>query len=372
MKKIKKYTFLATLLLASLLFAVGFIDTIMAVEPAERFKGYNLERGLWVVGNLGKAYVEGDFVSYELRIDKASKLWGKTEFSISFNFFQPSSGAIYVDGFDTSVATGFQWSTGDFLDDGVDLPPAGWGTHIPTPEAGEAPGSGVQIINYMHAWPPGTLDGSPAGSNPAKERYFTVKNMPWNLATDHIILFYRAHLALDIIWREGLESSLPKELDGDEFESWTTAWHGASFATGSSRHFYLQDPEVGDKTIPIPIALYPSTEINGYKLFCEWRLPIDGEKITLTGTLEGGIPYNPAPVYTGAGSWPTGFYEFTGLIAGHYTVQEELSYPDNIGWEILTSGDATNLVTNVLEGWASFDLAAGGIETVTFHNTDID
>ena len=256
----KTKTVTALLMLTSLMLCLGCVNPIGAAEPSERFKGYNKERDKWVVGNLGKDYVEGDFVSYQLRIDKTSKIWEATEFSISFNFHQPSSEAIYVDGFDTSgdaddAGTGFQWSTGEFLPDGTETPPVNWGTHIPTPEAdGSDLTEEPRIINYMDAWPPGTGDGTPLGSAPAKERYFTVYGIPWEGKT-HIILFFRAHLALNVVWSEGLEAGLPRELDGDEFEDWEVAWHGASFATGSSRHFYLQVEGVGDKTIPIPMKI---------------------------------------------------------------------------------------------------------------------
>jgi hypothetical protein len=367
-RKMKTKT-MTMLLLTILVLCLGCINVAGAKEPSERFKGYNKQRDKWVVGNLGKAYFEGDFVSYQARFDETSKVWGLTEFSISFNFHQPSSGAIYVDGFDTSEETGFQWSTGDFLPNGQPTPPMGWGTHIPTPEAGEPWISGPKIINYMDAWPPGTGDGTPPGTSPSKERYFTVYGMPWGAATTHIILFFRARLAPDIIWSEGLEANLPTELDGDEFESWTAAWHGASFATGSSRHFYLQVEGVGDKTIPIPIAQYPTSMISGHKYVCIGPdyAPFNGWEITLTGVLADGTPITPKTVYTGTSPWATGYFEFTGLIEGRYTVQEE----DRFGYvhaDILTSGDGTNEVKNIPEGWVSFDLAVSGTHTVDFYN----
>lgn len=359
------------LLLASLVLCFGCMNISEATDPSERFKGYNKQRDKWVVGNLGKDYVEGDFVSYQLRIDLDSKLWGATEFSISFNFHQPCSEAIYVDGFDTAIGTGFQWSTEDFLPDGKPIPDPGWGTHIPTPEAGETWASGPKITNFMNAWPPEIGDGTPSGSSPAKERYFTVYGIPWEEATTHILLFFRAHLALDIIWSEGLEADLPTRLDGDEFETWTASWHGASFATGSSRHFCLQVEEVGDKTIPIPIAKYPETLINGHKyvddvLFNNWEITLTGE-LWLEGLPP--IPYNPSPVYTGAPPWTDGYFEFTGLVAGNYIVQEE----DGNGYvhvDIVTSGDGTNEIKNINEGWVSFDLGQGATHTVNFYNLE--
>lgn len=365
------------LILLTILFLGSFVlflssrNATEAKKSSECFKGYNKERNKWTTGNLGKAYVEGDFVSYQLRIDKTSKLWGATKFSISFNFHQRSSRAIYVDGFDTSEKTGFQWSTKDFLPNGTPTPPSGWGRHIPTPDAGEPWTSGPKITNYMDAWPPGTGDGMPLGSYPAKERYFTVSGIPWEEATSHITLFFRAHLALDIIWSEGLETALPTVLDGDEFETWIDAWKGASFATGSSRHFYLRYPGIGKRTIPIPIARYPATVINGHKYVNDAFF--NGWEITLTGELSLGpglppIPYTPPSVFTGTSPWTTGYFEFTGLIGGSYTVQEE----DRSGYvheDILTSGDGTNEVKDISEGRVSFDLAGGGMHKVDFYNS---
>jgi hypothetical protein len=361
----------ALMLVALVTSALGITITATAAnDPSERFLGYNTESAIWTTGNLGKAYSEGDWVSYQLRIDSASKIWGASEFSISYNFYQASSGAIYIDGFDVSTATGFQYSTGNFLTDGTETPSAGWGTHIPTPATGEAAGSGPTITNYMNAYPPGTSDGSPAGSAPSTERYFTVKDLPWGSFTDHVILFYRAHLALDIIWSAGLESALPQQLDGNAFETWTAAWDGASFATGSSRHFFLQYPGIGGKTIPIPIAAYPSTMIDGHKyvgssLFDGWRIELTGQ-LTLGSGLPP-IPYNPPDVYTGTAPWSTGYFAFTGLVTGSYTVMEE----DRAGYlhvDIQLSGDATNIVVDVDSGYASFDLKGGQSETIDFYN----
>ncbi len=349
-----------------------------AAGASEQFQGYNLETGKWVPSNLGSAYIEGDFVPYQLMIQSSSKIWGH-DFGISYDFFQPSSGAIYVDGFDTSVSTGFQYTgTNAFLADGTTVPPAGWGTHIPTPVAGESWVSGPRITNYMHAFPEGTSDGSPAGTAPATNRYFNVTGLPWASFTNgYVILFFRAHLALTIIWKNGLESALPTALDGDAFQTWTASWFGSAEATGSSRHFALQFPGVGDKTIPIPIAAYPSTIIFGHKYVA--GALFNGWQITLTGTLTLGsglppIPYSPPPVLTGSGTfasgaaWPTGYFEFTGLVTGNYLLTEE----NRAGFghvNIVASGTGTGVVTNIPAGTASFNLLAGGSEQVDFYNS---
>ncbi len=368
-------TVLAILFLASIVISWIFINPLARApnEPSERFKGYNTQSAKWTTGNLGKAYVEGDFVSYMLRIGKESKIWGATEFSISFNFHQDTSNAIYVDGFDISEPTGFQYSTADFLPDGTETPPPGWGTHIPTPDAdGSSPTAEPRITNYMDAWPPGTSE-TPTPAGVVDERYFSVYGLPWASFSDHVILFYRAHLALDIIWSEGLEQDIPTVLDGEEFDTWpdTAKFHGASFATGSSRHFFLQYPGIGGKTIPIPIATYPSTVITGHKyvddvLFDSWEITLHGD-LALYGPWT--IPYDPPPVHTGDAPWTTGYFEFIGLITGTYTIYEEDGSAIGIlHHDIVIGGDATDPDMNIDEGWATFDLEGGKTATVDFYN----
>jgi hypothetical protein len=355
MNKKKILTLLLTIILVSCL--VNFNP--VRAEPAERFKGYNLEKGKWVVGNLGKDYVEGDFVSYQLKISEDSKLWGATEFHISFNFHQPSSGAIYVDGFDTSVDSGFQYCIDEaFLPDGTQVPTnALWPsrTHIPTPEAGESM-SDPHIANYMNPWPPLTPDSE---SSPAKERYFTVKNLPWP-ADGHIILFFRAHLALDIIWSAGFEAILPQWLDGDEFEAWTKEWKGSSFATGSSRHFYLQVEGVGAKTIPIPIVQYPMGRIYGCKLDACTGDPLDDWEINLRYYPIIGLEPIEGTVLT-----VDGFYAFNGLPAGNYEIDETvmIDYTFSHIWTTLNPSDYSPITNGI-----SFLLEEGGNHRVNFFN----
>ena len=77
----------AFVILTLLISAVMLINPVRAPgDPDERFKGYNLNKNDYVVGNLGKLYVEGGFVSYQLRIYKESKVWDEESFDISYNF----------------------------------------------------------------------------------------------------------------------------------------------------------------------------------------------------------------------------------------------------------------------------------------------
>ena len=357
----------------------GVASSVWAPGAAEQFLGYDKGAAKWQGADLGKAYSEGDWVSYQLMIQDNSPIWGN-DFDIKYNFHQSSSEAIYIDGFDVSLETGFQYTyTSDFLPNGQEVPTASWdGHHIQTQATGDANVAVPQITHYMDPWPVGSTDGSPAGSAPSLERYFTVSGLPWDDFTGgYVIIFYRAHLSLSIIWENGLESDLPKLLDGDVFQTWTTPWHGSSAATGSSRHFYLEFPGVGEKTIPIPIAQYPSTIIYGHKYV--GGVLYDGWEITLTGTLDLGpnlpaIPYYPPSVLTGMGSyasgaaWSTGYFEFVGLVTGSFVVTEE-DRAQFGHYDIVVGGAATNVVENVAGGWVSFDLQGGTTATVDFYNS---
>ncbi|HUT26821.1 MAG TPA: hypothetical protein VMW85_02075, partial [Methanomassiliicoccales archaeon] len=344
---------IGALLIAIFMISAGFITILqITVEsgsaadnyPAEYFVGYDSGSAVWQNANLGKAYMEGDWVSYQLRLDTGSKIWGASEFSIKYNFYQVSSNAIYIDGFDTSLATGFQYSTGDVLVDGTEIPGAGWGTHIPTPETGEAAGTGPTIINFMDEFD-GTTDSD---ATPDQFRYFTVKDLSWPTATDHVIIFFRAHLSLSIIWQQDLEKILPQAMSGTEFSSWGTgtSHQGSSYATGSSRHFYLEFPGIGLKTVPIPITAYPTNVISGQKFvnlnpFDGWRISMEG-KLYLWGSCENMvfIPYS-SNVLTGDGPWANGYYAFDGLPKGNYTVWEE----DKVGYVLVLIGRDPGLVS---------------------------
>ena len=116
---------LALIFVATAFAGINYNATTSGVTSgaAEQFLGYNKEAAKWEGANLGKAYIEGNWVAYQLGIRDSSQIWGLTDFTIGFNFFQASSGAVYVDGFDTSATNGFQYtSKGDFLPNGRDVP----------------------------------------------------------------------------------------------------------------------------------------------------------------------------------------------------------------------------------------------------------
>ena len=319
----------------ALILAVFGVFSAIPAQPAsaaanESFWGFNKNAdgttGAWSHGNLGKNYIEGEFVSYQLVITSDSKVWGAPKFTIYNNYYQSSSDAVYIDGFDTSSTTGFQWIEGEvnLLGANTQVPAIPWNP-IYVKDAGQTPGALDAFIDFGEYVYPMAAD-SPAV--PSQYRAFDISNIQWpSIAggSTEIILFFRAHLTLDIIWWGGLEGALPTELDGDEFDLWSAPHHGSSFATGSSRHFYLDYPGIGGKTIPIPITEYPQSAISGYKYVND--VLYDGWEITLSADIElggglGTIPYDPPSVITGDTPWPTGYFEFTGLVAGDYTITE--------------------------------------------------
>ena len=234
--------------LITMAFAVASLLFLRPASPSlaqsESFTGYNLTSASWATGNLGSLYVEGDWVSYQLVLTSSSKAWGKP-FDISWNFYQSSADAVFIDGFKNFQVGAVA------LPNGQPVPSSGWGTPLTV---------GTEIVNYQDPYPAGTTE-TPA--IPAGDHRFTV-DLPAGLwSGSQIVLFYQAHLTLDIVWFNGLETNLPTALDGDAFEGWTAPHHGSSFATGSSKHFSLRFPGIGGKTVPIPITQYPAAVIKG-------------------------------------------------------------------------------------------------------------
>jgi protocatechuate 3,4-dioxygenase beta subunit len=370
---------IAILLATATLITTSITPSTEAAEPGEKFMGYNSESDVWTGGNLGKDYIEGDFVSYQLRIDSSSSLWGEPDITIAYDFYVASKKAVFVDGFDTSIETGFQYSVdGEWLIDGQEIPNASWGgIHIPTPEAGEAPGGGAYISMFMDAYDrtgdvyDPSLDGdqtNPASTDtPSVSRAFNVTDIPWGDASSHIILFFRAHLAITIVWDDAMESELPIELDGDEFEDWQTSYFGPGAVPGSNTQFYLTGAA---KTIPMPTTEYPTTTIDGYKYVGDgaggWA-PYEGWEINLSGFLElpglGSIPYDPAPVFTDA----DGYFYFERIVAGDYTLQEEDKL-DYVHWDIVASDEANVTYKDIPGGYVEFHLEREQSMTIWFYN----
>ena len=390
-----------------------------AKAGTEYWRGYRMPDGVWTKGNLSphKDYVECEWVPYQLMIKSGSKVWQDPDFGFAIGGFADIgwgfwSGhrwdAIYVD---MLGAFHYKWD--------ADLSAYPSATPLDDGDSGSAVefelGFEYGPAEGWHSFAPSILN-SPGKINKETQLYDPVPEACDDLGYDHffrltpgvngfpdanefaagghenIVIYFQAHLALDILWSLGQEvelSHLKPELAGTVYlgddglygtaDDWTCPHRGSSQYQGSASHFFIQFPGIGEVNIPIPIAEYPPGKIQGHKYVeddGEWIL-FDGWEITLTGELELApsltVPYNPPPVYTGMGffvdgkPWPTGYFEFTGLTKGSFNVQEE----DRLGLthvDIKTYGDGTVTGMNIAEGWVSFTLPQKGTQTVDFYN----
>jgi len=386
---------------------------IAAKAGDEYWRGYRMPDGKWTKGNLSphKDYVECEWVPYQLMIKRGSKVWQDPDFGFAIGGFADVgwgfwSGhrfdAIYVD---MLGAFHYKWD--------ADLTAYPSATPLPDGDSGSAvefelgfrygPAEGWYPFAPSILNRPGVVNSETGTYDevaedcayPEYDHFFRltpgINGFPDSSefadgGHENIVIYFQAHLALDILWREGQEAILSHvvpELAGTLYlgddglygtgDDWTCPHRGSSQYQGSASHFFLQFKGIGDVNIPIPIAEYPSGRIQGHKYVeddGEWVL-FDGWEITLTGELELApgltIPYNPPPVYTGMGDWDTGYFEFTGIIKGSFNVQEEdrleLTHVD-----IDTYGDGTVTGMNIAEGWVSFTLPQKGTQTVDFYN----
>ena len=382
---------------------------IAAKAGDEYWRGYRMPDGKWTKGNLSphKDYVECEWVPYQLMIKAGSKAWQDPDFGFAIGGFADvgwgfwsgqNKDAIYVD---MLGAFHYKWD--------ADLTAYPSATPLPHGDSGSAvefelgfrygPAEGWYPFAPSILNRPGVVNSETGTydevaedcASPEYDHFFRltpgINGFPdasdfADGGHENIVIYFQAHLALDILWKEGQEAILSHvvpELAGTLYlgddglygtaDDWTCPHRGSSQYQGSASHFFLQFKGIGDVNIPIPIAEYPSGRIQGHK-YVDGVL-FDGWEITLTGELELApsltIPYNPPPVYTGMGDWDTGYFEFTGIVKGSFNVQEE----DRLGLthvDIDTYGDGTVTGMNIAEGWVSFTLPQRGTQTVDFYN----
>ena len=141
------------------------------------------------------------------------------------------------------------------------------------------------------------------------------------------MIYYRAHLARSIVWLNLLEKNFPLITSQISWAATCTSPHyGASFFPGASPHFTLDMPNVGKKSIPIPIPPPPEGIISGHKwndvningIHDAGDLPLAGWPITLTGTVDN-VPINFVD-YTDE----NGFYQFILLTDGTFPITENI------------------------------------------------
>jgi hypothetical protein len=254
--------------------ATDGIDTAKTAATEADAVGYNKEvynkdttaivlpTGKWTPGNAGKYYKEDQWAYYQYEITGIPGSDVPT-FNVVFNHYQSNTNAIFIDAF---CDFRYAWNT-PMLANNVPYPgnsTSTWHTWLPNK------------INY--AYDPSTHTLSyPSTDAPAEVNGFAVDDPASMFATgaptsgtNTLVIYFRAHLASSTVWMAGDEANLGSLIPPDDaavpsgaggiygtdvYTNWTAPFYGVGFASGSSRHFNLQDQSAGPSgaiTLPIP------------------------------------------------------------------------------------------------------------------------
>lgn len=320
------YTVIASALDGTLLAQTTFTD---APDPAISYdKGvYRTDQAKWTTGNAGSGYEEGDWAYYTYAINglNGSSVGGDTvpDFNIVFNHYQSATDAIFLDAF-----TNFRYCW--------DCPVLPDGTAFP-----------AYLDTAWKQWTPSNINKEYSGSicsstdsegdGPAQFHCFSgiasqfSDGLP-SAGNNHTLrIFYESHLARSIDWLNGNESEFeigesnqilpPTEanpqivLGEEEYDLWALPRSGVGFASGSSRHFNLQDQSAGPSgaiTLPIPTVAAPSATLTIVKD----AQPDSAQDFSFTGTLAAFLLDDDAD------GTLSNTKVFTQLAAGTYSVAE--------------------------------------------------
>ncbi len=330
---------------------------------------YRTDNNTWTTGNAGNAYQEGQWAFYTYSVTDVNST-NVPSFNVVFNFHQSSSNAIFVDAF-----TNFRycWDC-SALPDGTSNPPVStttWHTWIPANINKEYSGSSCLATN----------DTEPA----ADEHCFRVTGgsmFPTDApgSGSHTLrIFFEAHLARSYDWAGGFESQLstagphlitaPPEsvtpvYGADVYTGWFGTYLGIGSATGSSRHFNLQDQSAGPggaQTLPIPGVPAATGSITVTKVTDP--TPAAGVTFGFTGD------FGAFNLDTDPGTGTSNTTTFSNLAQGTFVVSEGTL---SGGWS-LTNLVCTNTTGNSTFSYngpaATVNLAQGGLVTCTYTNT---
>ena len=371
-------------------------QTAFAAKGGEYWLGYRMPDEEWINGNLSphKDYAECDWVPYQLIITTASKVWKDPEFGfinggsadIGWTFWAGSKwDAIYVDmlgsfyyKFDTDpLPDGDPGSLIPYELEFDELGHPGWMSF--TPAILNRPGE-ISKTTGLYEEVPETCEYpehdhfirlTPGeGSFPSADEFASG-------GYSNIVVYFKAHLALDILWKNGQEAQLPTDLAGTLYQdfNWTCPHRGSSHYQGSASHFFLQFKGLGAKTIPIPIAAYPEgiiqghkyVDVNGNGIYDNGDYPYtEGWGIDATATIyprpSTAITFSLEHLTTDE----TGFYQYTGLVEGIYAIDEE----EKADW--IHTGHWTDAPEaepwDPINGIVTINFARGQTATVDFLN----
>ena len=267
--------------------------------------------GVWTTGNAGSNYLENQWAFYQYQVTGVTAATGVPNFDIVFNHFQSGPNAVFVDAF-ANFKVCLDDATGSNPARCKDTNPSGPKQGmlldgIPFPALADWIPASTAVSNINRPFTGGVCQSAeepvPNGTTtfPAASHCFhltgsTLATLLGGIpatGTHTVTLFYEAHLAATSVWMAGNESllnctgvnnyvspgseiqpamsvygtdaysnSLASQVVKDSGDctkgngdDWTTAFKGVAAATGSSRHFEIQNQSAGPQgglTLPIP------------------------------------------------------------------------------------------------------------------------
>ena len=377
----------------------------------------------WTSGNAGSNYLEGQWAFYQYEITGVGTTIPDAD--IAFNHFQSNTNAIFVDGF-ANIRACFDCTDNTFtsgpsqgmLTDANFAPPTGTTNWVDAH-------TGMEKIN--HPFDSATNTCLATNDTPATVYQFhcmhlnggTMKSLInaglnsknstsgvdyFATGTHTVTIYYAAHLAATATWTKGFEYLVGCSSDahfikgsgqgaefipantvfgtddynptagpcGTDSASWTTTqFFGIGSATGSSRHFELQNQTLGSNggiDLPIPSVPAPTGSITIVKVTVP--TPATGATFSFSGDLG---TFN---LDTDPGTTTPSSQTFSGLSGGTTYNVGETSLPS--GWQnsniacVNNTGTSTFTYSqNTSGGSVAIGLAntSGAAVTCTFTNT---
>src|SRR3989344_894655 len=348
--------------------------------------------GGWTTGNAGDNYLENQWAYYQYQITGITST--VPDFDVTFNHYQSNSNAIFVDAFSNFRAcvdcTSGTHTTGP--DKGMLLDTVPYPTDITTDW--KIVPIGTAITNVNDAFVGGVCSGDDADNTPSDFHCFHVDGSglallfpgtDFSTGTHTISLFYADHMAATFVWSSGNEADIgddnsiyyvnpwPETMPEDTaygteaFTGWSSSFNGVGSATGSSRHFEIENQTAGSQgglTLPIPTVPLATGQITIVKVTDPASAV--GTVFGFTGDL-GVFNLDTDPDITNPNT-----ITFSNLSGGIPFNVTESSVPTN--WSLTSLSCVDNTGTNIFltdlgTETATITLDDGGEATCTFTNS---
>jgi hypothetical protein len=350
-------------LLLAVLLALGLANITLAAKPATNSPGkvtslgyranekgngaLNLE---WTGGNLGNTWAEGEWVAYQLVMEKiAPGLAGLDSIVISFDFTRYGGGGV-ADRF-VDLVRGIQVGTVPRDDTQGWVAPGGGAFPVATREQVEIAQnhplenvwSDFTLLNLPTSQINLTLDGGADTPDGEQRHIFKIYKSQLTAAgidgdAPTVVIYYQLHESRTFIWENQLQAGYnapPTDVWGGYLygtDGWPTAApvRGSGYVPGASGHIHLENL-TGSQDVPIPIPETPRGLVTGLK----WRDDdasgslngdepvLSGWQIHVSGMIEG-IVFTTSTATDSAGT-----YAFANLTSGTaWTIKEDAQRAD--------------------------------------------